>query len=79
MLLKRSIASTESGLPLVTFVDSDKMVCILEVDFGEELGFPRTIQEVGDVGKWVTVFLHDLVEVLIINTESKEAILFLDE
>ena len=79
MPLKGSIASTEGRLPFIPFVDPDKMVCVPEIDLSKELGFPRAIQEVGDAGKWVMVFLCNSVEAPIINTESKGAILFLDE
>ena len=60
-------------------MDPDKVVCMPGINLSKEPGFPRAIQEVGDVGKWVVVFLHNSVEAPIINTESKGAILFLNE
>jgi hypothetical protein len=36
----------ECGLPFITFIDPDKMVSMLEIDFGEEPSLLRTIKEV---------------------------------
>ena len=62
---------TEGGFPLVTFLNTDKMVSMPEINFGEELRPVRTVKEVRDVGEWVMVFLHDFVEVPKINTKPK--------
>ena len=75
--LEGSIASTEGGLPFVSFMDPNKMVCMPEIDLSKESGLPRAIQEVRDAGRWVTVFLCDSVEALKVNTKSKGPILFL--
>ena len=76
---KRTIMSREDGFPLITFVNLDKMVSILEINFSEELSLLRSVQEVGDVGKQIIVFLCDLVEVPEINTELKGTIFLLDK
>ena len=68
MPLKGTIAGTEGGLPFIPFVDPDKVVCVLEIDLSKELGLPRAIQEVGDAWEWVSVFLHDSIEALEVDT-----------
>ena len=58
---------------------NNKMVSVLEFDFGEESSSARSGKEVGDAGKQVMVFLHDFVEVLEIDTKPKGTIFLLDE
>ena len=74
-----AIIDMEYGFPPVTFLNLDKMVSVLEIDFGEELSPVRTVKEVGDAGKQVMVFLCDFIEALEIDTKLKEAIFLLDE
>ena len=35
---------------------------MLEVDFGEYSSLPRAVEEVGDAGEWIAVFLRDFVQ-----------------
>ena len=77
--LKGTIAGTEGSLPFVPFMDPDKMVCVPEIDLCEESGLTRAIQEVGDVRKWIMVFLRDLIEALEVDAKSQGAVFLLDE
>lgn len=43
---KRAIASAESGLPLFTISNTNKVISMSKVDFGEYAGFLRGIKEV---------------------------------
>jgi hypothetical protein len=69
----------EGGLPFVTFIDPDKMVSMPEIDFGEELSLLRTIKEVRDARKWITVFLGEFVESPEVDTKSEGPIFLLDK
>ena len=77
--LEGTIAGTEGSLPFVPFMDPDKMVCMPEIDLREESGLTRAIQEVGDVRKWVTVFLRDSIEAPEVDAKSQGAVFLLDE
>ena len=44
--LKGPVTSLESGLPLISICNSDKMVSMLEINLGVNLHFPRSIQKV---------------------------------
>ena len=46
----------------ITFTDSNKVVGMLQVDFGIHRGLSWAVKEVGDAWKWISVFLVDLVE-----------------
>jgi len=52
----------EGGFPFVSFDNADQMVCMLEVDFGVNASLVGRIYEVGDEGKWVSIFFCDSVE-----------------
>ena len=69
----------ERGLPFVAFTDPDKMVGMLEIDFGEVMSFLWTIQEIGDLGERISVFLCNLVQATEIDAEVEGAILFPDK
>jgi hypothetical protein len=47
-----------------------------KVDFGVGAGFPRGIEEVGDEGKGISVFLGDLVEPAVVHTQSETSVFF---
>jgi hypothetical protein len=59
---KQAIASVEGGLPFFTFCDANKVIGVTKVNFGVGAGFPQGVEEVGDEGKGISVFLGDLVE-----------------
>ena len=69
----------EGGISLITFLNPDKVVSMPEINFGEESGPARTIKEVRDARKQVTVFLHDFVEAPEIDTKSQGTIFLLNE
>ena len=46
-----------------------------EVYFGEVTSFLRTIQEIGDSGEQISVFLRNLVQATEIDAEAEGAIL----
>ena len=60
----------ESSLPFFTFCDVNKVVSVTKVDFGIGVGFLQGVEEVGDEGKRITVFLCDLVEPAVVHTQS---------
>ena len=55
------------------------MIGMLKIDFGEVTSFLRTIQEIGDSGKRISVFLHNLIQPMEIDAKAEGAILLLDE
>ena len=77
--LKRAISSVERGFPFVTFTDPDKVIGMPEINFGEVTSFLWTIQEIGDLGERILVFLHNLIQATEIDAEAEGAILLLDE
>ena len=42
-----------------------------EIDFGEVTGFLWTVQEIGDSGERISVFLRNLVQATKIDTEAE--------
>jgi len=68
---KGTIAGLECDFPFITFTDSDKMVGMLEVNVGEQSCFTWTVQEIGDLGEWVAVFLGDFIEATEINAKME--------
>ena len=77
--LEGTITGTEGSLPFVPFVDLDKVVCVPEIDLCKKSGLTRAIQEVGDVRKWVLVFLRDLIEAPKVDAKLQGTIFLLDE
>ena len=77
--LKRTISSVEHSFPFGTFTDPDKMISMLEINFGEVMSFLWTIQEIGDLGEQVSVFLCNLIQATDIDTKAEGAILLLDK
>jgi hypothetical protein len=73
---KRAIASAEGSLPFFTFCDVNKVIGVTKVDFGVGVGFPRGINEVGDEGKGISIFLGDLVEPAVVHAQSETSVFF---
>jgi hypothetical protein len=69
----------EGGLPFVAFVDSDQMIGMVEINFGIDLCLLGTLEEVGNAGKRVVVFLGEFVETAEVNAETESAVLLLAE
>jgi hypothetical protein len=49
---------------------------MMKVDFGVGAGFLWGIEEVGDEGKGISVFLGDLVEPTVVHTQSETSVFF---
>ena len=62
-LFERAIAGSKGGFPFVTFADLNEVVGMLQVDFGIHGGLSWAVEEVGDVWKWISVFLGDFIDV----------------
>ena len=76
---KRTIASSESSLPFVTFGNADKMISVSEIKGSIDTSFASCIEEVGNERKWIASFLCDFVECSKIDAESGGAILLSDK
>jgi hypothetical protein len=72
---KQAIASMEGNFPFIIFSDAYKVISMSEVNFGVELGFPGSVQKVGNQWEWITIFLGDLVKALVVDTQVYTAIL----
>ena len=79
MPFKRSVSSSERGLPLISRSNPDKVVGMSEVNLGIDSGLPRTVQEVRDEGKGVAVLPSDLIQTSVVDTETKRTVFLLDE
>jgi len=66
---KGTIMGSVCSFPFITFTDPHKMVGMLEVDVGEQSCFLWTVQEIGDLGEQVTVFLGDFIKTTDIDTK----------
>ena len=51
----------ERSFPFITFSNVDQVVCVAEINLRVDLGLARGIQEIRDKGKWIVVFLSQLV------------------
>ena len=77
--LERSISGSEGSFPFVTFVDSNEMVGMLEINFGKYPSLSRTVKEVSYLGEQVTILLCNLIEPLEVDAKSKRAVLFMSK
>ena len=64
----------EGGFLFVTFMDSNEVVDVLQIDFDIHRGRLQAVEEVGDAWKWILVFLCDFVEASKVSTETESAI-----
>jgi hypothetical protein len=48
----------------------------MKVDFGVGAGFLRGVEEVGDEGKGISVFLGDLVQPAVVHAQSETSVFF---
>ena len=67
---KRAIASAEGSFPFITFSNVYKVISMSEINFGVELGLPKHIQEIRDQWEWISIFLGDFVEALVVDTQA---------
>ena len=68
--------SDEGGLPLVSFLDLNIVISRPDIHLGEDRCSFKLVNEVGDQGKGVSIFDSMLVQVAIVLTRAKGAILF---
>ena len=76
---KKSALCPESSFPLVTFLDADVIVAPSDVQFCEVPRAAKSVNEVVNKRKGVSVLDSDLVQSAVILDESEAAVLFLDE
>ena len=69
----------EGSFLFITFVDSNKVVGMLQVNFGIYGGLSQAVKEVGDAQKQILVFLGDFIVALKVGTEMESAIFLLSE
>ena len=67
-VFEKAISATKRRLPLVSFLDSDEVVAVLEVYFVEVFCTSNSFLELIHVRKGVTVGDGDLVDCSIVNT-----------
>jgi hypothetical protein len=67
---KRAVMSEEGSLPFITFSNVYKVISMSEVNFGVESGFPGSVQEIRNQWEWITIFLGDLVEAPVVDTQA---------
>ena len=59
--LEGPISCAKCGFPFITFGNADQVVRVAQINLRVDLGLARGIKEIGDKGKWVAVFLSQLV------------------
>ncbi|KIM62628.1 hypothetical protein SCLCIDRAFT_119198, partial [Scleroderma citrinum Foug A] len=59
--LEGTILRVEHGFPFITFGNADQVVRMAEINLRVDLGLARGIEEIRDKGKWIVVFLSQLV------------------
>ena len=69
----------EGGFPLVSVLDTDIVVSPSYIEFGENLGVPEFIDEVGDEGEGIGVTNGMFVKVSVVLAGAKSAILLFDK
>ena len=69
----------EGSFSFVTFMDSNEVVGMLEINFGEYPSLSRTVKEVSHSGEQVAILLCNLLEPSEVDAKSKRAIFFTSE
>ena len=59
--LEGAIVGAEGGLPCVSVNDTDQMIRMPEIKLGVDLSSAWGFEQVGGMGKWVSVLFRDLV------------------
>ena len=59
--------------------NSDIVVAIMEIDFCENHGSAKAVEEVIDEGDGVAAFLHDAVECVVIDAQMEPSVFLLCE
>ena len=61
----------KGSFPFITFTDSNKVVGMLQVNFGIHRGLSWAVKEVRDAWKQILVFFGDFVEASELSTETE--------
>ena len=67
---ERAVVGVKGSFPFVTFIDSNKVVGVLQVDFGIHGCLLWAVEEIRDVQKQILVFVGDFIEHLKVSTET---------
>ena len=68
---ERVVVGVEGDFPFVTFTDSNKVVGMLQVNFGIHRGLLQAVKEVRDMRKQILVFLGNFIEHSKVSTETE--------
>ena len=74
---EEALVGRKGGFPLISLLDADIVVSPTYVELGEVLGSFKTVNDVGDEGKWVAILDRELVEAPVVLYEAEFAILLL--
>ena len=77
--LERSVSHLERCFPLVTFLHANEIVPAAQIELGEYVCVPETIQKVIDSWQWIPIFLGDLIESSIVHTKAERTVFLLYE
>jgi hypothetical protein len=77
--LVESSSRSESCFSFIFFCDSKKVVCVSYIECDVVLGLRELIERFANEWERVTVLDDALVQTSVVDTQSKRAILFLDE
>ena len=66
----KAVAGVECSLPFVIFLDADIVISSAEVDLQINLHLMKLVKHIIDECDWVMVLHGDLIEALVIDTES---------
>ena len=77
--LEVAVAGAEGCLLDVGILDSDLVVALAEVDFGEDGGPMQAIEHIVDAGEGVGIFDGDVVEGSVVDAEAETPVLLADE
>ena len=59
--LEGTISHAEHGFPFITFGNADQVVHVAQINLRVDLCLARGIEEIGDKGKWIAIFLSQLI------------------
>ncbi len=79
MLFKGAIAGPEGCFPFITFGYAYKMISMLKIQFGVDVGRAHGVEEIRNEWKGIAIFLGCLVEAMEIDTKMEFTSLFLDK
>ena len=75
---KKFFVGDEGGFPLVSILDMDIVISLVNVKFGEDFHSLEFINKVRDEGEGVCITDRMFVDIAVILTEAKTAILLFD-